>query len=886
MKLLELVETGDIAAVVGELRTLTPEERAAYAEDTAALREAIQATRYERPEDEVAARYVADLGCQVTPDAAAGWLTRHGHAIRPDAWAVDVLELSPVTWRAELVARLVGKEPALPVGWLRIVEHVVRTTGCAVPTTDPFLFYWLPNRSGDHGEQPAYLRGGAAGASLAERLRADDFTLVLLPLIVAHPGRFVTGRLYWLHMLTALATEGLVDREELVRNLFADLVDAPLHPHHGWEILESLALTPPEHALVAAERAALVESLLGRLLQDGTRMVVASPLAFLRALAPTPAESASFVRDHVALLDGSLPVAGYAQEILAEVSDAGLLEPDVLSEVCERVLLRPEKKLVRAQLSWLDREIKRDPTRAARVLADVAMTFGHRDASLQERALNVVARHLKSAGGPVLPELRTAAGRLGPGLAERAADLLGTPRESIVVERVADVLPVLTGPRPVPGPIETAVEVAQEVAAVVANDWDVVPFERALDGLVRHAHRDRGALSEALGPVVRRTPRERYDCTQSDLYDVARAVRGDEPRENAVQRRGGSPYARVPSLAGAMLTARLTEAMDVIESGKQPFLLSVPTLDSGGLDAAELVARIGELEDLGVTPAPVDLAQALLRVTPDPGEEVLRSAEKLRSDAGQRLARWLREGGLPRQSSHRERWRERKPVSSWEMWCTPIRLGVSVDPPFPPAAAGLFGPYQQRRTTLGEPAAPFWVAQLPYHRDELMARDYMESPQSGRGRTGILPLVAESGGPAEYAVHLALAADMGMDPDAVVDALLVLAARGQLDSGLLGEQIEVLIRAQWVESNRAHDALRTAADTGAYATVWSVLSAALPGLLRDKPVRGAGAFLSLGVTCASHCGAKGEIPEVSVVAERTGSSQLVKNARLLRELLR
>ncbi|WP_416960362.1 DUF6493 family protein [Streptomyces sp. Agncl-13] len=892
MRLLELVEAGDLAAVVGELGTLTPEQRAGYAKDTADLREAIQETRYQRPQDEVAARYAADLGCQVTPGATADWIARHRNAIPSGAWTVDVLDLYPVAWRAELIARLDGPEAKLTAGWLRTVEHVVRTTGCPVPTSDPFLFYWLPDRAGDHGERPGHLRGGAPGSSLTERLRADDFTPVLLPLIVAHPGRFVAGRPNWLDMLTGLVADGLIDREELVRNFFADLADDPPHPHYGAGIVESLALAPHEHALVADERAALVGTLLARLLQDGTRMETAPPLAFLRALAPTPAENTSVVRDHVALLDGSLPVAGYAQEALTGVDEAGLLEPDVLTEICERVLPRPEKKIVRAQLAWLDRKIRRDPTLAARVLADVAMTFDHRDTSLQERALGVVARHLKTAGDAVLPDLRTAAGRLGPGLAERAAELLGVSGEFTVVERVADVLPVLTGPRPVPGPIGTAVEVAQEVAAVVANDWDVVPFERALDGLVRHAHRDRSALSEALGPVVRRKPRERYDCTQSDLYDVARAVRGDEPRENAVHRRGDSRYARVPSLPGAMLMARLTEAMDVIESGTQPFLLAVPTHSTGALDAAELVERIGELEDLGVTPAPVDLAQALLRVTPVPdgsdasGEEVLRAAEKLRSDAGQRLARWLREGGLPRQSSTREGWRERKPVSSWEMWCTPLRSGVVVDPPFPPAAAALFGPYPKRKTSLGEPAAPFWVAQLPHHREELMARDYMESPQAGRGRTGILPLVAESGGPAEYAVHLALAIDMRLDPDTVVDALLVLAARGQLDGGLLGEQIEVLIRAQWLESNRAHDTLRTAADTGAYGTVWSVLSAALPGLLRDTPVRGAGAFLSLGVLCASRCGAKGEIPEVVAVAGRTGSSQSVKNARLLRDALR
>ncbi|MFJ1998502.1 hypothetical protein [Streptomyces asiaticus] len=37
-------------------------------------------------------------------------------------------------------------------------------------------------------------------------------------------------------------------------------------------------------------------------------------------------------------------------------------------------------------------------------------------------------------------------------------------------------------PRPVPDPIGTAVEVAEEAAAVVANDRDVVMFERAWTG--------------------------------------------------------------------------------------------------------------------------------------------------------------------------------------------------------------------------------------------------------------------------------------------------------------------------------------------------------------------------------------------------------------------
>jgi hypothetical protein len=916
MNLIELVEAGDLAGVVRELGTLTPDQRAAHAAPLAARWEGMVQTNgwYRLSPEERAPQAAAELGCQVTPATAAAWLRKRDGTLVGGGWMVDVADLYPEAWREDLVTRLAGQakpETRDRSHWFVLAEHIVRDTGIPVPATDCFIEAWLHDRE-NRGPRPAYVLGGAEGASFLERLRKDDFTPTLLPLALERPGVFLgrDGHCSRRSVLIGLAAEGVIDRDALIRRVLAGLgnYDAPWEAATG--ALTELALTPAEHARLASDRAAVVDRILGRLFQDGTRRQTAPVLALLHAMAATPAENAVVARDYLALLDRSLPVASYAQEVLTGLDEAGLLESDVLTEMCERVLLRPEKKLVRAQLSWLDQAIRRDPAHADGLLAGMAVAFENRDAALQDGALTAVARHLKAAGGPVVSQLRTAATRLDPGLSARAAELLGTPGDAVtgVTGHPADILPPVPVPRPVPGPIATAAEVAQEVAAVIADDRDVVAFERALDGLVRHARLDRTALAEALAPVVRRTPRERLDCTQADIYDVARAVRGDEPREGAIiydaprlvrglEARGGAipprrdgpiepPEAVVlgwrhpcdPSLAGSMLIARLTEAMDVIESGTQPFLLAVPTLATGALDAAVLVERMTELEGLGVAPAPVDLAQALLRVTPAPAEQVLRAAGKLRSDAGQRLARWLREGGLPHQDSTRKRSGE---------WWTPACPGLVLDPPLPPAAAALVGPYQQRKTGLGEPAAPFWVAQLPHHREEVMAREYIASRASGgRSRTRVLPFVAESGGPAGYAVHFSLAFDMNVDPDATMDAMLVLAARGQLDAGQLGQQVEQLIRHKYLEPNRACSALRAAAETGAPATVWSVLEASLPGLLRDTPARGAGAFLSLAAACASRCGAKGQIPEVVAVAERTGSSQVVKNARLLRDALR
>ncbi|NNN29632.1 hypothetical protein HLK59_04525 [Streptomyces sp. S3(2020)] len=909
MTLVQLAEAGDVSGVLRELGTLTPDERAAQAEALEARRAPMGADWRHVPEKERAAQLAAELGCRTDPVAAADWILRPGYGANPlflplhGVWMLDVVNLHPVAWRAELAAQLGERSTHVPGMIFRsdLVEHLVHDTGCPVPTSDGFISSWLSWRGNDWGP-PAHLCGRPRpDATFLERLRTDDLSPMLLPLALERPGvllgadsfhEFLTtrGRSYIreetrLGVFISLAEEGLVDRAALIRRVFTDLARSKSEWNSPVALTE-LALTPAEHALLTCERVALALPLLARLLQDGTRRETATPLAYLRALDLTQAENVLALRDHVALLDRSSPVASYAQEVLTGLDEAGLLEPDVFTETCERVLLRPEKKLARAQLVRLDRAARKDPARAARTVLDAATALGHRDVDVQERALDVIARHLEAAGDPVLPELRTAAARISPGLMARAADLFGTAadrRTDQLVRQYADMLPVVPEPRPVPGPIETAVEVAEELAAVVANDKDVVTFERVLDGLVRHAHLDRAALVQALRPVMREEPREVVDFTQSDVYDVARALRGDQPRKcltARIWRNDSSP-------AGDLLRARLAEAIDIIDSDAQPFLLSVPTDATGALDAAVLVRRLAVLDGLGITPAPVDLAQALLRVTPTADETTLGAAGQLGSDAGQRLARWLREGGLPHRDSGHAGWPDTHAGKHPTEWLSHLPPGPTPGPALLPSAATLIGPH--RDSGLYDPMVPFWLAQLPHHRELVLARDYFRYHVSRRGWAHALPFAAESGGPAGFALHLALADTLTYDQqgerDAAVDALLVLAARGQLDTGLLGRQLAEMLRGKWIEANRVTASLRTAADTGAYATVWSVLETVLPRLLRDPAVRGTGPLLALGVDCASRCAAQGEIPEVTAAAGRAGSSQVVKNARLLREIL-
>lgn len=307
------------------------------------------------------------------------------------------------------------------------------------------------------------------------------------------------------------------------------------------------------------------------------------------------------------------------------------------------------------------------------------------------------------------------------------------------------------------------------------------------------------------------------------------------------------------------------------------------------MDAAVLVARIADFERLGVTPAPIDLAQALLRLTPTDDERVREAADALRSDAGRRLAQWLDQGGVPHQDTTPEKHpADDPPRTELDRW-TPSDPRTAHDLPLPPVAAALLGP----SSPLHRWAGTFWLAQLPHHRDEMAGRLAITGSWSSSDRSDlsphILPRLMALHGPAGYATHWLIAERLDGDPKqahAVADALLVLAAQGQLDPELFAAQTQALLRRDWSTPTRAVTVLRTAAETGAWATIWSILRPALPPLLRPTPINGAGALLALAAECAAHSGAKGAIPEVDEMAARKGSSQTVKNARLLRDVLR
>ncbi|MFJ6571706.1 DUF6493 family protein [Streptomyces sp. NPDC091292] len=866
--LMRSVRSGRMIETVDLLEGMTAAERRACVTGLKSLRKELRgdpwsaATRKTHP-----VLHAAGAACHSGVVAAATWITaadmRWSQA-SPGVLLQLLGERDP-QWLGDLAHKLAERPVSSSVPYA-LMSGLVRRAGCDAPTTDAYVQGWMDDTSG------MWQRGTA----LSERLRGDPH---LVPLVAA-----------------LFETEDIGSRIEWTYGEEAQSWTAALVRLTGDGVLD---------------RKVMIEACVARLLRGGSPSDHRAFLKLLKALSLTPEEERERLADWTALAaDAPSVVAAHAQSVLGALAQNGELTHRHLAEMSRGVLFRTEKKLVRTQLILLGKILRADPAAATVLLPAVADAFGHEDTDLQERALKLAERHLDQAGPDARDELAGAVEQLSPGLRPRAAQALGVTPAPGDAEPYTELLPPPPERRrvaPAPG---SAAEVAEETGALLEAGGGVPAFERVLDGLVRQAYADRAALIEALGPLSERQwwHGDKSGHRDPDHYfrddprgiEVVLATLFDEIRtvtlHHSVQRGVVRKECAHTALSRAW-EARLWEAAYRIRTEPMPFLLATPTWESGVLEPDELVARLTEYGRLGVRPGEADFAQALLRVHRDPAAAGAASA--LGTPEGDRLARWLSGGpARPRPSALR-------PAGT--------RILVQVDEDteltdlekqLPRAFAKLGaevivsdGPRTCYHWTLDQRA--HWLAVVPGRRDVVAALLLKETSDAAVEDAGddptYLPLLAETDGEAGDAVHLAVAYGLGARRSderlAAVDALLVLAARGQLDADLLGGALGRLVVSGAVKPVRLVESGRAAAATGAYATTWSVLREALVPLLtafaegRSAGVRGAGDLLAVAAECAERTGARGAIPRLAEVAERGGSSRLVTQARRLHKAL-
>ncbi|MFG2622595.1 DUF6493 family protein [Streptomyces sp. NPDC048507] len=824
------------------------------------LRAELRASGWERWQERglvSPALLVAGAACQTGAAAAASWIggrdmRRGGRTC--DGELLQVLADREPRWLGDLAQRLAAR-PATAQEDYPLIEELVRRAGCPMPTSDGCVEGWATAAWSERG-------------TLTDALRRDPHLAVFIPRLFetaepvaafawhSEPG----AQHHWPATLTRLAAEGRLDR------------------------------------------AALLDGCTARLVRGGPVQHLRPYRSVLEALQPTVEEERERTADWLALAaDAPSPVAGHAQEVLARLATAGQVTPALLAEMSGAVFFRPEKKLVRAQLTLLGKVLAREPDAAPELLPVLGEAFGHPDTDVQERALKLAAAHL--GDDPALrAELADRAHLLSPGHRARAVALLGADaapeEEEGPYQEILPPPPLPTPLAPSPESVEETVELVS--AAVHARTPSVEDFERALDGLVRQAHRDRAALAAALRPALA----DRYWLDPARLHYYRDELGGLEGVAAAVlDARPAGPKQQAliswrsdchHSDAFAARNARVAEAALGIAAGPPPFLLATPTLTDGSLDPNVLVARLAEYVRVGAAPGPADFAQALLRVDRD--ASALPGAAGLGTPEGERLAAWIGGAGRPasvtRRNAPAEHHRydghpERPVLDTGER---PVVVAEF------PAAFGELGRARKGAGRCWDGEGPEeLIAVLPQDREVLAAWSLAAVTSCAlddeRGGTDMLPGLAAAG-PAGPALHLAVALGLGSrhpeDRLRSVDALLILAGRGELDTVRLGADLAELLELGTVKPGRLADALRTAAATGAHATTWSVLAAVLPALLTGSTdPRGTGELLETAAVCAEQSRAVAPEPPAALdaVASRTGRSRLVTQAARLRDAL-
>lgn len=517
--------------------------------------------------------------------------------------------------------------------------------------------------------------------------------------------------------------------------------------------------------------------------------------------------------------------------------------------------------------------------------------------------------------------VREAAAALPDDLREQVAAVFG--EVAVLDDEPSAEAPVPVA-RPLPGllpPIETPGELADELSRL---SWHGEPaaFERILAALVALTHRDRAAVVEALGPWWRDTWSQPFEPRHHEYAGMF-----DRYAQPLLQRCALAVVSPVDSRALTALLdptrshlphddppfrqfiqRRLREVIDLFErGGTVPVLLATPTSPTGHLDPETLLARL-ELLD-GAEPLPADLDQALLRLprptaaaplAPGAPAEDTRPegtdapvgllpwvstladrADGIGTEAGRRLAGWLRAGGLP------------DPVVRCTLRTTPAAYGETRwDTRITPAAVvpgGIAGLLAGAVPTSGRDGAVWWPRIMPSHREIVAA--HLLPFLDGYGEPGhveALALLVHGDGPLGEATATALATVMGdRRPEwraAAVDALVTLTVRGDLpgSGNLLGNVVGRAVRAGLVKLHRVDTVLREATESGA--GTWPVLAAALEVLLPEPGANvraGLGALLATAVRSAALAGARGDVPGLAALAARKGASRTGEEARRL-----
>ncbi|WP_062347099.1 DUF6493 family protein [Herbidospora yilanensis] len=805
---------------------------------------------------------LAGAACLSGAAQVAAWLDRRElrEPAEPEADAERILVVlrdRPDEWRRDLAHRLVeGLRAGRVDGWQSLTGRpgfdlavsLAIETGIEPPENDAFVVGWLWHLYRE------FWRGAEIGI-----VRDHPF----LDLMVA--------RLFQAEGVAAPLTSDWTRGRKSIIGALADLAS--------------------EGRL---ERQALIDGCGARFLTHGQDRDVEPFVHLWNRLQPTPAEVS--VLDLARVLPvAAAPLARLAVDELRRYDETVGLTSDLFAETVGALAFRPERKHVTTALRWI---AKATPERADGALAALAPVFGQEDHALRARAVRL-SRKLAPYATPATSEsIREAASVLPWELRTQIAAVFG---------EVAAPPPAES---PVPGTLEITISLPEMPPPIVSTaqlltalssppSFRPQDVEQVVAALVELTHRDRRATVEALRPWWAENCRGYGSrlfaladswTTYNPYFLVRHCVSAIVSPEQSVEAsRLSAEYlgenGRYRTLLDHVFAARMREIIALLESGRTlPALLSTPTTPTGHVDVATLVTRLELLGD--AEPLELDFGQALLRLPRAADPEAVARARRLISPAGRRLAAWLRDGGLPdpiMDCGIDARLRyvaydTYRPVPAMHARMRP----ATPDVPKPIAAVWTLEPKDYGAGHSDD--MRWWPSIMPSHR-EAVAAHVLECFAVGTTRgMEVLTGLVQGEGPVGRATASAVVTALGHKRPEAVDAMKILAKRGEFDAADFGWALAELVRADAVKLTRVTPALEDLAFSGAHRETWALLAEAIPALLPktgDRPKTGLADLLKVAVKAALMAGARTEIPGLAEAAARKGGSRVALEARVL-----
>ena len=598
-------------------------------------------------------------------------------------------------------------------------------------------------------------------------------------------------------------------------------------------------------------------------------------------------------------------VAEWAQTLLRQLDQSGLLDDAAFLEASQMVFARKEKGLRRQQLAWAQQRCgtAADPapaTQHAAALHAMGEALLCDDYALQRAAVQAIAKHWPVVAADARPALAAAlAGQLedaGPAIdATLRADLLATlgmqslplenERKAMHTPPSSDAHMTWAWPAALPdlppaapfAPLAGEAADPEGLARALANRQQflglgTLAFEQLIDLAVRVA-RDQGASAE---PQVR----DWLDAIGwgeatvahwqlHSLLTVHGAMPGDAPRRfNLGYNKAESALPTTAVMVMRMLELR-AQVLAGLQGARIPPLLSRPSRTTGAIDASDLLARLQAAEavdaDLPACMGPSDLLLALLRCGPADAAtlaglrhltrpEATVAADFLAAGGSAQLhAQWRLLTSTTKDRFDQVWWNADAPELVAEL--QPITLPTIADVPVSwgtHSALATQSPYdwdllERHLNGVLPHSAEALVTPLLWN---FRKAGHDLDTRNGKGTVMQLPMLLTAGGRAGPGVHLAVLYSLTANDAAArlvgSDGLVTLIEQQRCDLELASDLLHAGVNTGSIKPTRLAAGLARVLAAGHAPAVWALLRAALAAALaKPKPAPGTPDLLAL-----------------------------------------